>query len=127
MQTNLVRILHSCIAFAFAGGDPERGLLPPCMNICALCVSLASFAFVFALDLEHISTSCICPVKTVGYRQPMPRPLNSPRPPRYDAAKAVSDLSSADPKLGKLIERAGPFTMRAASAQSPFEALVESI
>src|SRR3979411_1915774 len=57
----------------------------------------------------------------------MPRPLNSPRPPRYDAAKAISDLSSADPKLGKLIERAGPFTMRVASTQSPFEALVESI
>src|SRR5260370_3957342 len=57
----------------------------------------------------------------------MPRPLNSPRSPRYDAAQAVSDLSSADPKLGKLIERAGPFTMRVASAQSPFEALTESI
>src|SRR5438270_12016691 len=57
----------------------------------------------------------------------MPRPLNSPRPPRYDAAKAVADLSAADPKLRKLIERAGPFTMRVASAQSPFEALVESI
>src|SRR5580692_6528065 len=57
----------------------------------------------------------------------MPRPLSSPRPPRYDAAKAVDDLSAADPKLGKLIERAGPFTMRVASAQSPFEALVESI
>src|SRR5580704_17938514 len=61
------------------------------------------------------------------YRQKMPRPLNSPRPPRYDAAKAVYDLSSAYPKLGKLIERAGPFTMRVASAQSPFEALGESI
>src|SRR6202048_1570929 len=57
----------------------------------------------------------------------MPRPLNSPRPPRYDAAQACADLSSADPKLAKLIERAGPFTMRVASAQSPFEALVESI
>src|SRR6202048_1463927 len=57
----------------------------------------------------------------------MPRPLSSPRPPRYDAAKAVAVLSAADPKLGKLIERAGPFTMRVASAQSPFEALVESI
>ena len=32
----------------------------------------------------------------------MPRPLNSPRPPRYDAAQALSDLSSADPKLGFL-------------------------
>jgi DNA-3-methyladenine glycosylase II len=57
----------------------------------------------------------------------MPRPLNSPRPPRYDAAKALFDLSSSDPKLGKLIERAGPFKLRVASAQSPFEALVESI
>jgi DNA-3-methyladenine glycosylase II len=57
----------------------------------------------------------------------MPRLFNSPRPPRYDAAKACFDLSSSDPKLGKLIERAGPFTMRLASAQSPFEALVESI
>jgi DNA-3-methyladenine glycosylase II len=37
------------------------------------------------------------------------------------------DLSSSDPKLAKLIQRAGPFTMRVASAQSPFEALVESI
>jgi DNA-3-methyladenine glycosylase II len=57
----------------------------------------------------------------------MPRPLNSPRPPRYDAALACRELAAADPKLGKLIERAGPFTMRVASAQSPFEALVESI
>src|SRR6195256_4126802 len=57
----------------------------------------------------------------------MPRPLSSPRPPRYDAPKAIYDLSTADPKLAKLIERAGPFTMRVASAQSPFEALVESI
>ncbi|HEX4577680.1 MAG TPA: DNA-3-methyladenine glycosylase [Edaphobacter sp.] len=57
----------------------------------------------------------------------MPRPLNSPRPPQYDAAKAIFDLSTADPKLGKLIERAGPFRLRVASAQSPFEALVESI
>src|SRR5205823_11987621 len=66
-------------------------------------------------------------LRCLRYRQKMPRPLSSPRPPRYDAAKAVADLSSADPKLGKLIERAGPFTMRVASAQSPFEALVESI
>src|ERR1700753_3725862 len=57
----------------------------------------------------------------------MPRPLNSPRPPRYDYARAIHELSAADPKLGKLIERAGPFTLRVASAQSPFEALVESI
>ena len=57
----------------------------------------------------------------------MPRPLNSPRPPRYDAAQACADLSLSDPKLGKLIERAGPFKLRVASTQSPFEALVESI
>jgi DNA-3-methyladenine glycosylase II len=57
----------------------------------------------------------------------MPRPLHSPRPPRYDFALACRELSAADPKLGRLIERAGPFTLRIASTQSPFEALVESI
>ncbi|MDQ2833903.1 MAG: DNA-3-methyladenine glycosylase [Acidobacteriota bacterium] len=50
-----------------------------------------------------------------------------PRPPRYDAALACRELSAADTKLGKLIERAGPFTLRVSSTQSPFEALVESI
>jgi DNA-3-methyladenine glycosylase II len=57
----------------------------------------------------------------------MPRPNATPRPPRYDSALAVSQLSAADPKLARLIQRAGPFTMRVASSQSPFEALVESI
>jgi DNA-3-methyladenine glycosylase II len=57
----------------------------------------------------------------------MPHHRNDPRPPRYDAAQAISDLSFSDPKLGKLIERAGPFKLRVASTQSPFEALVESI
>jgi DNA-3-methyladenine glycosylase II len=57
----------------------------------------------------------------------MPRPLQSPRPPRYDSDLALRELTAADPRLGKLIARAGPFTMRIASAQSPFEALVESI
>ncbi|MEO6982414.1 MAG: DNA-3-methyladenine glycosylase 2 family protein, partial [Edaphobacter sp.] len=57
----------------------------------------------------------------------MPRPLHTPRPPRYDSALACRELSAADPKLGRLIERAGPFTLRVAGAQSPFEALVESI
>jgi len=42
-----------------------------------------------------------------------------------DAACAA--LIQADPKLGKLIARAGPFTLRVASTQSPFQALVESI
>ncbi len=57
----------------------------------------------------------------------MPRSLQSPRPPRYDCALAVGEISAADPKLARLIARAGPFTLRVASAQSPFEALVESI
>jgi DNA-3-methyladenine glycosylase II len=57
----------------------------------------------------------------------MPYERKSPRPPRYDHAQAIADLSAADPKLGKLIARVGPFTMKLASAQSPFEALLESI
>ena len=57
----------------------------------------------------------------------MPRPISSPRPPRYDSALALRELSAADPKLGKLIQRAGPFTLRVAGGQSPFEALLESI
>jgi DNA-3-methyladenine glycosylase II len=57
----------------------------------------------------------------------MARPANSPRPPRYDSALALRELSAADPKLARLIARAGPFTLRVASAQSPFEALLESI
>jgi DNA-3-methyladenine glycosylase II len=57
----------------------------------------------------------------------MPRPKLNPRSPRYDSAAALAHLTAADPKLGRLIQRAGPFTMRVASTQSPFEALVESI
>ncbi len=57
----------------------------------------------------------------------MPRPLTSPRPPRYDAALACGALAESDPRLAKLIARAGPFTLRVASTQSPFQALVESI
>ncbi|WP_263367439.1 DNA-3-methyladenine glycosylase family protein [Edaphobacter bradus] len=57
----------------------------------------------------------------------MPRPIARPRAPQYDAALALTELSAADPKLGKLIQRAGPFTMRLSSTLSPFEALVESI
>jgi len=49
------------------------------------------------------------------------------RKPPYDSAAAIAHLSAADPKLARLIERAGPFTMQIAGAQSPFEALVESI
>ena len=57
----------------------------------------------------------------------MPRSISSPRPPRYDFALASKELSANDPKLARLIQRAGPFTMRISSTQSPFEALVESI
>ena len=53
----------------------------------------------------------------------MPRPLHSPRPPRYDSALACNELAAADPKLGRLIERAGPFTLqrrqRAVALRSP--------
>src|SRR5215469_6489492 len=58
----------------------------------------------------------------------MPRPRSGPtRKPPYDPSVAVAALSAADPKLAKLIERAGPFTVRLPSQQSPFEALAESI
>jgi DNA-3-methyladenine glycosylase II len=57
----------------------------------------------------------------------MPRPHQRPRPPRYDSALACRELAAADPKLARLIARAGPFTLRLASTQSPFEALAESI
>jgi DNA-3-methyladenine glycosylase II len=57
----------------------------------------------------------------------MPHLRNDPRPPRYDGALACRELAARDTKLGRLIERAGPFNLRVASTQSPFEALVESI
>ncbi len=57
----------------------------------------------------------------------MPRPIRRPTKPPYDPALAIAHLTAADPKLGRLIQRAGPFTMRLASQQSPFEALLESI
>jgi DNA-3-methyladenine glycosylase II len=57
----------------------------------------------------------------------MPHPRPNPRAPRYDSALALRQLTAADPKLGKLIAHAGPFTMKLASTQSPFEALAESI
>jgi DNA-3-methyladenine glycosylase II len=49
------------------------------------------------------------------------------RPVRYDAALACQQLAEADPKLGELIQRAGPFALRLKSQHSPFEALLESI
>ncbi len=56
----------------------------------------------------------------------MPRPSATRKPP-YDAAGAVAALSAADPKLRRLIERAGPYRLRIAGALSPFESLAESI
>lgn len=56
----------------------------------------------------------------------MPR-TPTPRPPSYDIPRAIAELSAADPKLGRLIERAGPFTLTLRSTQSPFEALLRAI
>lgn len=49
------------------------------------------------------------------------------RTPRYDAAEACRHLAEVDPKLGLLIERAGPYTLLLQSQHSPFEALLEAI
>ncbi len=49
------------------------------------------------------------------------------RKPPFDPIEAVRALAEADPKLAKLIERAGPFTLRLPAQQSPFEALLRSI
>jgi DNA-3-methyladenine glycosylase II len=57
---------------------------------------------------------------------PRPRSGRTHKPP-YDVEAAIAALSAADPKLARLIERAGPFTLRLAARQSPFEALAESI
>jgi DNA-3-methyladenine glycosylase II len=45
----------------------------------------------------------------------------------YDPIAAAAALSTADPKLAKLIARVGPPTFRLAANQSPFEALTEAI
>ena len=49
----------------------------------------------------------------------------------FDPAEAVAHLKANDTKLGALIDKAGPFTLRLAQsrsgAPSPFESLVESI
>ncbi len=57
---------------------------------------------------------------------PVPHPSRA-RKPLYDADEAIAHLSSKDPKLGRLIAKAGPFTMKLARTQSPFEALAEAI
>jgi len=45
----------------------------------------------------------------------------------FDPDEAIAHLRSRDPKLGALIDRAGPFTLRLDAAPSPFESLLESI
>ena len=57
----------------------------------------------------------------------MPRPPGATGKLSYDPLDAIAALSAADPKLAKLIARAGPFTLRLAANQSPFEALTQSI
>jgi DNA-3-methyladenine glycosylase II len=57
----------------------------------------------------------------------MARPSGKTRKLPYDPAEAVAALSAADPKLAKVIEKAGPFTVRLPAQQSPFEALAQSI
>jgi DNA-3-methyladenine glycosylase II len=57
---------------------------------------------------------------------PVPHPSQTRKLP-YDSDAAIAALSAADPKLAKLIARAGPLTMRIAAQQSPFEALTEAI
>ena len=49
------------------------------------------------------------------------------RIPRYDVSRACHELAEADPLLGRLIEKAGPYTLKLKSQHSPFEALLESI
>ena len=45
----------------------------------------------------------------------------------YDVGLALQALRAADRKLGPLIDRAGPFTLRLPAQQSPFEALLRAI
>ncbi len=54
---------------------------------------------------------------------PLPRTRKLP----FDTAEAVRALAAADPKLARLMERAGPFTLRLPAQQSPFGALLRSI
>lgn len=46
---------------------------------------------------------------------------------KYDPQIAVSALKGADPKLGRMIDRIGPYCLRDQSALTPFQALLRSI
>lgn len=64
----------------------------------------------------------------VSYDGRMPSlPLVRTRRLPYDAAEAVASLRAADVKLGRLIDRVGPLTLRLPAVQSPFEALTRAI
>lgn len=45
----------------------------------------------------------------------------------YDAGAAVKHLAQADPVLGRLMKRAGPFALQTRSMHNPFEALARNI
>ena len=45
----------------------------------------------------------------------------------FDPDEALAHLRGRDPKLGALIDRAGPFTLKLDALPSPFESLLESI
>jgi DNA-3-methyladenine glycosylase II len=45
----------------------------------------------------------------------------------FDPAEAVAHLRASDAKLAKLIDCAGPFTLKLQNSTSPFESLLESI
>jgi DNA-3-methyladenine glycosylase II len=45
----------------------------------------------------------------------------------FNPDEALAHLRSRDPKLGGLIDRAGPFNLRLSALPSPFESLLESI
>jgi DNA-3-methyladenine glycosylase II len=45
----------------------------------------------------------------------------------FDAVEAVEYLKARDTRLGALMERAGPFTLKLDPSPSPFESLLESI
>lgn len=47
--------------------------------------------------------------------------------PPYSGEEAVAALTLADPKLGRLMARVGPFTLQLPAQQSPFEALLRAI
>ena len=63
----------------------------------------------------------------MGHCGSMASPAPRTRKLPFDAVEAVRALAVADPKLAKLIARAGPFTLKLPAQQSPFEALLRSI